>query len=314
MAFNFEYFKKFDFGAVLEFATIGLFRQKNILKEGAFLALLVFLVFLLFGLFAFALIFATYLFITPELTMYLIIPLIFSVVFFVLFIWASVYFSYKVLSFALSCLKKKSVEFSFDLAIRLILTGIFSFLVALFSLYELKLLLIGVIGFILFLCGLGFIIFFYNNAVLFIFGILFVFISLFLIFIYYVIIVRNSVRISFSSLALVEKDLGVNEAVKYSWNMSAGKAVLIFFIQLILGGIMWVLQQIIFIPLNFISIPFTFAIENSSLWILMIPIVIIFVIIFIGITAISELVVVFGVAKTYSQITQTGLNSLNKRK
>lgn len=314
MAFNFEYFKKFDFGSVLKFATIDLLKQKNFLKESGFLSVLFFLILLLIGLFLFAIISAAYLFITPELAIFTFVPLIFALIFFVLFFWSIMYFSYKLIAFALASTNRKVTPFSFGLAVKLFLSGIYSFIVSVFCLYEIKFLLIGIVGFILFFVGFGIIILFNANSVALIFGFLFLLIAFLLIFVYYIMVIRNSVRVSFSSLVLVEKDLGIIESVKYSWNFTAGKAVLIFFIQLILGGIMWVVQQLFMVVLNMAVFLFGIVFNESFFLIILVPLVIVLLVIFMVLIVISELVVIFGITKTYSQIAQNPSKAQNKRK
>jgi hypothetical protein len=304
MAFNFAYFKKFDFGSVIKFATIDLIKQKNFLKQFFGLALISILTVVLFILFIAGLFASVYLFSVPELAVLTIVPVLFSAAFFVLLIFSMSYFSYKVLSFALSSAGKKFKKFDLKLGVQIILLGIASSFAVFFSLFELKLLLVGLVGIVLMILGAGLLMLFNSDSLMAALGVLFILVSLIPLFVYYIVLVRNSVRVSFAPLILIEKSKGIRESLKASWNLTGGKAVLIFFIQLILGGLMWVLQQIVLAPLNFASFFLPFASEsviNLDLFIVFIGVL---GLVFILVIMFSELVTVFGQAKTYAQMSQ----------
>jgi len=303
MAFNFNNFKKFDFNSVLNFAIFGLLKQKKLISEIIILFLILFS-FCVLGLLAFvSLVMAVSFFMDSNLIIFAIFPLIFGLLFLVLAGICSIYFSYRIVSFALVSIGKKYHEFSIKLAIKLILSGIVAFFVSVFSIYELKLLWIGIIGFILFLFGIVLVVFYNGYFLMLILGVLAIVVACVSFLVYYVIMVRNFVRTSFASVLLIEKNLGVREAVKSSWNLTSGKAVLIFIIQLILGGITWVLSQIVFLPLNVLVLPFgAESFSGANLLFVLLFIFIFFLVLFI-IMIISELFVIFGQVAIYRQIS-----------
>ncbi len=307
MGFDLNQFKKFDFNSVLKFATIGLLKQKRLLFEASMLFLIL-LSCCVFGVLTVAFpIIAVYLFLIPELSIFTIVPLIFFVIFLAFTLLSGAYFSYRAISFALRSIGKKVGKFSINLVIKLILSGIVSFFVAFFSIYELKFLSIAIIGVILFIAGIVSLVIAQGNFIFLILGILGILASLILFFVYYIIMVRNFVRISFASVLLVEKNLGVRESVRTSWKLTTGKAVLIFIIQLILWGIVWVIQQLIFLPLNFGFIPLGASAFSGPNLIPLILFMIIFGLVFFIIMVVSELFIMFGQVATYAQIA-------NKRK
>jgi len=299
MTFNFKYIENFNFKAVFEFATIGLFKQKKLVMELLILFLILISAIIFFGLICVSVVAFSYLFFTPDLIIFSIIPLLFLLLFLVVMIITGVYFSYRIVSFALGSIGKKVQKFSIRLALKLILSGIVSFLVALFSLYELKLLLIGIAGVILLLISLALIIFSNFNFLMIILGFLVIFVSIILLFIYYIVLIRNMTRISFARILIIEKNLGVRESVKNSWNLTAGKAVLIFLIQFIFVMIIAAIEQILMFSMNILSIPFTFSFNLILLGMFML----IFVILFAVIMVISELIIVFEQVAVYNQIT-----------
>ena len=300
MSFNFKNFKKFNFNSVLKFATIDLLKQKKLVFEIIQLFVLM-IVFCLLGLLTIiSPIFSFYLFLKPEFSIFAFVLLGFTLLFLCLTFLVGTYFSYRLISFALISIGKKVQDFNLKLAIKLFLSGIVSFFVSLFSLYELKLLLFGVIGFVLMLAGWALLVFSNSNSLFIIFSIISFIIAFILFFIYYIIVIRNFVRVSFVSIFLVEKNLGVRQSVKNSWNLTAGKAVLIFIIQLILGGIIWVVQQLIILPFNFATFPLLasdLGEFNIALFILL------FGFLFLFMMVISELFLIFGQVAVYSQIS-----------
>lgn len=301
MDFDFKNFKKFDFGSVIKFSTIELLKQKKLLMEVVVLFFLLVIFCTLIGIIIVLPMFAFYL-LSTQWSIFAIIPFIFTFVFIALAFLIGSYLNYRIILFALTSIGKKAQKFSVNLAIKIFLSEIVAFVVSFFSLYELKLLWIAITGFILFFIGVILLAFFGQNVLLLVLGVLAFIIACILFLVYYVIVVRNFVRTSLASILLIEKNLGIRVAVKSSWNLTAGKAVLLFIVQLILGGIIWVLQQLIFIPLNFAFLPATFGSLNSFSSIIFIPFFLLFVGLFFVVIIISVLVTIFGQVASYVQI------------
>lgn len=303
MAFNFNYFKKFDFNSVLKFATIDLLKQKKLAME---VIVLFFLLVILCTVAVLAIVspfFAIYLFSASSFGILAIIPLILTIVFVFLTFLIGIYFSYRIFSFALESVGAKVQKFSLNLALKIFLSGIVASFVSFFCLYELKLLLFAIVGFVLLISGVLLLMLANSSWLIIVLGVLAIIIACILFLVYYIIVIRNFVRTSFASILLIEKNLGVREAVKNSWNLTSGKAVLIFFIHLIFTGIVWVLQQVVFIPLNFVSVPLTIGSVSSPNSALIIAFFVIFVILFIVLMVVSELVSVFMQVAIYRQIS-----------
>ncbi len=303
MAFNFKYFKQFDFNSVLKFATIDLLKQKKLVME---LIVLFFLLIILCTVAVLAIIspLATiYLVSVPSWSLFAIIPLILTVIFIFLTFLIGIYFSYRIIVFALESIGKKVQKFSLSLALKIFLSGVVAFFVSFFSLYELKLFLFAIIGFVLLALGIFLLMFANSSWVMIVLGVLAIIISCILFFIYYIIVVRNFVRTSFASVLLIEKNLGVRESVKNSWNLTGGKAVLIFFIQLIFAGIIWVVQQVFFIPLNIAFFPLMGGLINSPNFVFIVAFLVIFAVLFIALMIVSELVSAFMQVAIYRQIS-----------
>ncbi len=300
MGFDFNYLKKFDFNSVLTFATLGLFKQKKLIAETLVLFLIIIGFFLSCILAVLSLIVGVYFFVTPEYSVFTIIPLIFTLLFLVVTILSGIYFSYRIISFALESIGKKFQKFSIKLAIKMCLSGIVAFFVSFFSLYELKWLLFGIIGVVLFFEGLFLLVLYSGNILISAFGILSLIIACVLLVIYYIMVVRNAIRVSFAGILIVEKDLGIKESVKSSWALTSGKAFLIFIIQLIFTGLAYVIEQIAFVPMGVVP---TFGEIGSSSFIFTIGLFILFFILFLIIMVLCELIALFGQVALYKQIS-----------
>jgi hypothetical protein len=303
MAFNFKYFKQFDFNSVLKFATIDLLKQKKLVLEIIVLFFLLFILFVLVGLAIVSPLIAMYLFSNPQWSLFAIIPLVLTLVFIILTFLIGIYFSYRIISFALESIGKKVQKFSLKLAIKIFLSWIVTFVVSFFSIYELKLFLFAIGGFVLLLVGAGLLLVSTWFGAGLILGVLAIIVACILFFVYYIIITRNFVRTSFASVLLIEKNLGVRESVRSSWNITSGKAVLVFIVQLLFTGIIWVLQQLVLIPLNIVSFPLMLGSVSSSSLMIFVPFLVIFAVLFLVLMIVSELVSVFMQVAIYRQIS-----------
>lgn len=302
LGFNFNYFKKFDFESVLKFSTIGLLKQKNLFKELIKLGL-VSIVIIFFALMAFvSVLIGSYFSVAGGFPLLLIISIIFSIIFIICTLFLGSYFSYLIYSFALKSLHKKPVDFSISLGIKLIISGLLRAIISIFSLYEIKLFFIGLTGVILSIIGVW-LIFFNSSEILFIsIGLIFFIISLILLFIYYIIVVRNSTRLLFTGIILIQKNSGVKQALKKSWEITAGKAVLVFLIQLILFGVIVIVQQLLVIPLQLIIFLFLSSFSQPLLMVLFFIGLILMCLFFIAFSILFEMIPVFAQVKLYSQI------------
>jgi hypothetical protein len=298
---SFDYLKRFDFESILKFATVGLLKQKELKKEILKISLVLIIMLFLLGFFLGSSILSSYFLVINDLVLAFVLFGV-SIILFLSILLAGSYFTYIIYSFALKSLGRKSINFHLNLGVKLFFCGVYGFLIAFFCLYELKLLLIGVLGFILLFLGIVLTLTNLGNSLLIGVGFIFIIIALILLLSYYIIIIRNSIRLLFSGIFLLEKDLSVKEALKKSWIISAGKVAPIFLIQLIIGGIVWVMQQIITVFLQVFLVSIGFGAGLDFLVVLLIIGLVISVLIFILMIVFSELVIVFAQTKIYVQI------------
>ncbi|OQA30714.1 MAG: hypothetical protein BWY55_00800 [archaeon ADurb.Bin336] len=319
MDLSFSYLKKFDFESVLKFATIGLLGQKGLKKEVLRISLvLVIILFLLVFFFGAAFV-SSYFLVIGELELALILSVI-SVLLFLSVALTGSYFTYVVYSFALKSIGKKSIKFDLKLGVKLIFCGVYRILIAIFCLYELKLLLWLIGGLIFFFIGFALILVDLSNILLVGAGSIFIVISLILFLFYYLVVIRNSIRLLFANILLIEQNLSINDALKKSWEISAGKVAPIFIIQLILGGVVWGLQQIISIVFQSVLAPLEIVLDlTMTSGEVLLPMVVgalflilIFIVLSFILTIFSELISVFAQAKIYTQIQPKRVNVTKK--
>ncbi len=158
--------------------------------------------------------------------------------------------NYLLIAKALGTKKLGFVEFTAKRWLNFILLDILNCLAALFSVFKLKYLAIGVTGAGGFLLSIWLIntAFFFENFLIALVGLLVLLIALLVLLAYFVIIVYNFVRLSMSSVIFVEKEIGVMNAIKESWKITNGNARNIFWTLLSIILVISIAGLILYLP------------------------------------------------------------------
>jgi len=157
--------------------------------------------------------------------------------------------------------------------IRFIILGIAQSLCALFSVFNLKMLWIGIIGVVLVLAGFFLIgIAALNSATLFMLGCgaLFLLLGIILLLVYLAIIIHNTIRLIVSDVALIGNGLSMADSLRFSWNKTTGNALNIFVIGLVLCVILVIINGILSAPSGMYSF-FAQLVGNNTISLAMDP-------------------------------------------
>ncbi|MEI7962051.1 MAG: hypothetical protein WCI04_06980 [archaeon] len=161
-------------------------------------------------------------------------------------------FNYLLIAMALRAKGKKFVDFGAKRWLGIIVLGILNFFAALFSVFKLKLLVVGIVGLVLtgisviliVMSGIG------GNWGIAVLALLFFLLGLILLMVYLIIVVYNCLRLSFSSIVFIEKELGFVESMHKSWEMTHGKVLNILVALILIGLIAAVISLIGSFPLS----------------------------------------------------------------
>ena len=124
--------------------------------------------------------------------------------------------------------------------ILLIVLGIAGGIVAVLSLYRIKWLAVGIIGFILTIVGLMLLgIGTFMGAGIILVGGLLVFIGVIMLIAYAIVVIINGIRLTLGQVAFVEKERGIMESLKISWETTKGEVLGIILAFIIVAIIIW---------------------------------------------------------------------------
>lgn len=127
-------------------------------------------------------------------------------------------------------------EFGVSKFVKLIATVIAAFIFAVFSVYRLKWLVLGIAGTVLLIAGI--LLLFVNPIV----GILLLGVSGILLAAYFVAVVYNSLRLMFSDVCLLNSNAGISECLKNSETLTKGKVIGLFLASLVFAIIILVVM------------------------------------------------------------------------
>ena len=154
--------------------------------------------------------------------------------------------------------KKKSMKLDFVRFIKFLFLPLVTTIVAGLSLFDIKKLLIGIIGFLISVMGLG--IFFISPV----FGAILILIGTLLLVAYGIIFIINNIRLSVSDASFVESHNSLIKALKHSWVITRGNVLNIFIIWVVFSVIVMIITYIAIIPSMAFLILNTAIIETSK--------------------------------------------------
>jgi hypothetical protein len=308
MPINFDKIGRFDYAGIIKFATFGLAKQKDILSKVVYLSVLYVIVFLFCVLFFIGAVGGGLLLAPSGVLIYAVLSFIGALIALVIGIYLGLFAYYYTVSFAFSAIGKKVESFTPRLAFNLLLVGICTSIASFLSLYDLKILVLAVTGAIIGVIGLCGIIFSSGNILFLFGGIILVLVSLVIFVIYLIFAVRNGVRLSFARLVLIEKNPGVLNSVNKSWDITGGKAIILFIVIFILNIIAGIISQIVMIPMQigFSPLQSPFVTPQAVLTVLsmLIPLMILTCILLAIASAITALIEVFGLVAAYNKMAK----------
>jgi len=147
--------------------------------------------------------------------------------------------------------KYKPAPLDFGRFVKFLFYSLIESLAAVFCIYELKYLAVGIVSLILFILGGVLVIFASTNFILGIIGALFLVLSVILALAYFVIIIYNSYRLMVSTVAFVASGKGIFETLKMSWDMTKGNVLMIFLVMLVVGIIISSISFTVSMPAMF---------------------------------------------------------------
>ncbi|MFA5763791.1 MAG: hypothetical protein WC915_03175 [archaeon] len=152
------------------------------------------------------------------------------------------FFSYKIIQEGLKLSKRKSIQLTFLRYLKFLLYPWFAFLAALFSIFDIRYLAIGIIGGLIFIIG-G--LTFLTNPAL---GIPIMILGFLLIFVYLIIVLINSIKLVLGQIIYVEKERTIFESLKESFIVTNGNVVNLILLGLILGIIVSLISGLVSLP------------------------------------------------------------------
>jgi hypothetical protein len=159
-----------------------------------------------------------------------------------------IFFNYKIIQVGLKLSKRKSINITFLRYLKFLFYPLFAFLIALFSIFDIKFLAIGIVGGLIFIIG-GLTIL--TNPIL---GLPIMILGFLLIFVYLIIIAINSIKLTLGQIIYVEKEKTIYQSLQESWTITHGNVI-----NLILFGIMFGI--IIMLISGLVSLPSTIYIQ-----------------------------------------------------
>jgi len=236
------------------------------------------------------------------------------VLMFVAILIASI-FNYFIISKALKSKKLGAVPFSVSRWVYFVLLSIAESIAAVFCLYKLRLLLIPIAGVILSIIALVLIIVFsYSNVILSLIGVLIFLVALILFLVYFVIAIYNAYRLSLASVIYIEKERGVWDSLRMSWEITRGKVLDIFVIMLIIGIAGSIIGWFFSVPSMIYQASFTaVASDPATVFKLMVdPIALIFSLPSILVQAFFVIAQLYALIAIYSEIRANQKSSSSK--
>ncbi len=242
---------------IIKFSFIDFFKSKEMkslmLKIGIVYAIF-FIIYMLIGLYYYQMpLDQTVDFLTSSLIEYTIIITILSI----LIAFVIVFFEYKVLQEALLLKKIKSTKIDFIKYLKFLLAFPIVFLCAAISIYNIKLLAIGIIGVIIIALG-----FFLTMANL--MWILLIAIGVLVLFVYSLFVIYQFVRLVLTP-AIIVTGKGIKESLDESLELTKNNFLNIFVILLVVFFIMYFLSMIVIIPSMLYTMTVSFASPEDSI-------------------------------------------------
>lgn len=172
---------------------------------------------------------------------------------FILFIWITIisipfgviqtFFEYKIFSEILRTKKIKVEKLNIIKFIKFLVFPIILFLYALFSVFKIKFLFIGIFSIILIIIGV-----LSSTMINNILGIIFVALGLIIGIIYFCIVIYELLRLGVSQVAFIEEK-GIKSALKKSWQLTENNIINLIVILIVFFVIIYVISMVFMIPL-----------------------------------------------------------------
>ncbi len=160
----------------------------------------------------------------------------------------AIFLSYLIIGRALNLCGRKSIKLNLVRFIKMILINIAQSIIAFLSLFNIKFLLIGVVGFILTVVG------FIAMPIGLLAGVILTMIGVILSIIYFVIVIYNTIRLSLGEIIFVEKEESMIRALKESWIVTKGNVWTIILVEIVVVVIASIISIVAEIPVMLYTI------------------------------------------------------------
>ncbi len=299
-----------DYGKILEFGLFGWMKQEGVWKYilGYFIYLTAVLVATSYVMYSVLKPFITFEATSNLAALNSIVYLaIFLLVLTIVSLIIQSAFSYLFIAKALNSRGRKFVEFDLLRWARFVVFEIATFFSVLFSIFNLKLLLVGIASIVC--IGIGLLSIFlssfggnYSLGVI-IFALFFI-LGLLLGLAYLAILIYNAIKLSMGAVSFVESEKNIMDALKDSWEMTAGSTLNIFIGLFLIGLIVGIIVGIGMIPsmaYNF-AISFTNPGAAGAIGYMIDPIYLLLSIPYLVLQAVGSIMTYFGAIEIYSQL------------
>jgi hypothetical protein len=153
-----------------------------------------------------------------------------------------VFFSYKIIQVGLKLTRRKSVELTIARYIKFFFYPVFASLAAIFSIFDLRYLAIGIVGGLITLIGGATIL--VNPGL----GVLIAILGFLLMLAYFVIVIINMIKLSLGQIIFVEKEKSIFESLKESFVVTKGNVFNLFILELVFGLIISIISGVVSLP------------------------------------------------------------------
>jgi len=208
-------------------------------------------------------------------------------------------FSYLFIAKALNSSGRKFVEFDLGRWVKFIVLEIMTSIAVVLSLFNLKLLLVGLAA--LACMVIAFIALAFTSLLVFI---IFLLLGALLGLAYFVIMVYNAIKLSMGCVSYVESEKGIIEALKDSWNLTGGSTLNVFIGLFLIGLIVGIIVGIGMLPsmiYNFVNSVTNIAASNSLAY-MVDPVYFLLSVLYLVLQAVGSLITCFGMIEIYNQL------------
>jgi len=248
-------------GEIVEFSLIAPFRDKAVLKYFVILTAVLFVLNYILNFFtisAFSGAMSAVSSSSAILAMLGFVTLLVVIV--VIAYFVTLVFEYLALKKALETKGIKARKLCAGSYARYFLVYVASAVAAIFSIYRLKYLLIGIIGAVLFVVGIVVAAAGLAVPIMAIIGILLVLLAVLLLCIYFIVVFINAIRLTLSPASFIANEsMSVMAAVKDSWQRTGGNAFNVFIVLLVVGILFAIITAILSAPASLYGFVFSIS-------------------------------------------------------